>query len=1442
VELFIGILVADLLIFILYLIIKLGTINFTRCDFDSCYCGSLGGAICFGNNIFSVANCIFKNNKAGTGYDVYYYSSYAPTSSTFYGCCSTTLPQLNRIYPSAQSYTQYLPDCDLDPRYVSINVGNDVNGCGKNTGSQCKTINFTHDNYINVRPLRLIIDYGNYLTNQINIKEREVELNGTVKNGGTKIYFSSVAQAAVLNITTGTVTGNNLIFVQTRSTSGGSIISLTGNGTLTIRDCIFTQNTTSAEHVNSPIFRINNNATIIIVERCTIKDILADSASAIIGNLGKSADFLNCTWFNCTCINNLTTSEEYGGALTCSLNTLTITYGTFTNCSSNKFGGAIYLRASCKFRIQDIVFEACKAENGGGAIYTLAPGNDSTFRQLVRLKFVDCVSVTQNRGNDIRDVNGKKTLWSFGNAVDLCSNSKHLRFSVENDISGYYEIYIPNCFYNPCTAYTAQNCPPECRNESNQCVPADCTRLHYEETCFEGCAMLNKTDCVNDPCYKKIKSECDAECEWGNPPPISPFMSNMYKKNSFSLANEGEICKAHNCTRLYNQTKCDKEGCTYDINQKCVEDICAVDVAHGVECPLDCDRFPVPNENYLSCVPTDCTRQHNEIDCYEGCLKESDGRCTVNPCIGKSKENCSTDCKWISNGTGGHCDIHECTPLHHEKDCKNGCVKDLDEHCVIDVCYGKKKEDECPKDCTWNTATGNCTYNPCVRLNGDEECYEGCQLDQNGACVTDPCFNKSQNQCPEDCDWNGGKCEWQECTRLHNESECYENCQKDSKGGCFPDPCSEYDGKDPETCPKDCTFIPRNVSNPTSVDKCVFNNCTRLHNETDCNNYTGCQLDGDKACVPDVCYDKNETECKDQLDCVWEDGECKSDSGCVRQHNEEKCYDGCQMNDESECVEDPCSNISSEADCNKTDCFYDNTAKTCNFTDCYRFDKDSECEEGCKEVQSNRIPDNKSCIPDECYEHNKKEECEEDKTRNCIWTISTRTGTLKPICEENPCSQPQDSTANCPDSSSNGKCIRDGNGTCVPDICSGVKKEDLCFIDCVWDSSKPEEPCQSTNCTRLHNEEKCKEEVCVEDRDGTCTEDICYGLNETECIKECNYDKDLEKCVTDNCTRLHNETDCYLGCKLDNNENCVEDECAKHGNKSDCEGDDENGCMWTKPSSRLPEMCIKNPCVLESGNDGCKSKEGCTIDRNNNSNATDDDSCVPDPCYNKTQRDCPADCTWSENEGCLVNNCTRLHYEKDCYEGCIESLKNSCIPNICYNKSEDECRKTDCSWKNGSCEWNDCVRYDGPDGKCGVGCKKTPDNRCVPDICANISEDECDKTDCIWNGRKCEWNQCVREDVEDECENKEGCILDSDEKCVINVCDENATKEECFGDCWNVEEEKCKNGECVRLHGEEECPEGCEFDPTRPGSCIPDPCLNISNEADCEKKKLLLEF
>jgi hypothetical protein len=415
---------------------------------------------------------------------------------------------------------------------------------------------------------------------------------------------------------------------------------------------------------------------------------------------------------------------------------------------------------------------------------------------------------------------------------------------------------------------------------------------------------------------------------------------------------------------------------------------------------------------------------------------------------------------------------------------------------------------------------------------------------------------------------------------------------------------------------------------------------------------------------------------------------------------------------------------------------------------------------------------------------------------------------------------------------------------CVPDVCSGITSENLCFVDCEWNASEPVgEQCSSTNCTRLHNEEDCGDDDngCVSDREGSCTEDVCKEYEtEAECPKECEF-KD-GKCKPNECTRLHNETDCYLGCEMDTNTNsCKKDECSDVSNSDDCVSVDK-GCMWTKPSPKLPEMCVKNPCSVENNGVGnftenCGNKitgGGCVID-----SFGEKEDCVPNPCYGKTNRNCPSDCIWNGEE-CLIDSCTRLHNEEDCYEGCMMDIKktNSCIPNVCYNKSEEDCKNISCSWENDKCEWNDCVRLDSS-SSCIKGCQETSDDRCVPDICLGLNSSDCNNSDCVWNSRKnkCEWKDCVRENGNDNCIEKEGCV-ESNGKCVINVCVKDATKEECFGDCWNVKDEICKTvpGRCVRLHGEEDCPEGCEFDPTRAGSCIRDPCFNVSNKEECEEK------
>jgi hypothetical protein len=156
-------------------------------------------------------------------------------------------------------------------------------------------------------------------------------------------------------------------------------------------------------------------------------------------------------------------------------------------------------------------------------------------------------------GNDIRDEFATSGDWSLGTAIELCSTANKIRFSCGTAdstgvVSDAFEVYLPDCFNNPCLNLDLQlgdKCPLECEQQideekgENFCAAGYCTRLHYENTCYTDCMMVFD-QCVYDPCMSfDVTSECTYECKWQK-----LLIDGVMK----------DVCKAHDCTRMKNES------------------------------------------------------------------------------------------------------------------------------------------------------------------------------------------------------------------------------------------------------------------------------------------------------------------------------------------------------------------------------------------------------------------------------------------------------------------------------------------------------------------------------------------------------------------------------------------------------------------------------------------------------------------------------------------------------------------------------------------------------------------------------------------------------------------------------------------------------------------------------------------------------------------------
>lgn len=281
-------------------------------------------------------------------------------------------------------------------------------------------------------------------------------------------------------------------------------------------------------------------------------------------------------------------------------------------------------------------------------------------------------------------------------------------------------------------------CPPDkpFKNEKGCCVncqkDSDCPPCHI---CTEnGCIPIDCPDSVCDPKTNKC-----VEC-----------------LNSGDCDGENECCKNNKCdccdgfVRNPQTGKCDPlPDCTTDTqcpecytckDGKCVPVICPEGyICVNGTCQKECDcNNPTNCPAGKSCIPTGNGKCYcsscsgncaNNGDCGEGCYCKN-GKCTPNPCYGKSCQN-GLDC-----GEGCGCKDGQCVPCD-----SLGC----------DTCD--------------NVLGCTCTNGKCGKVGGcsgncgdSSDCGEGCTCHE-GKCVNCKEFNCTECNSKKGCACLNGKCQ-----------------------------------------------------------------------------------------------------------------------------------------------------------------------------------------------------------------------------------------------------------------------------------------------------------------------------------------------------------------------------------------------------------------------------------------------------------------------------------------------------------------------------------------------------------------------------------------------------------------------------------------------------------------------------------------------------------
>lgn len=1455
-----------------------GSTTFTRCVFNNNWATKEGGALTVGG-VFFFANSQFLNNTSinNKGHDVYFNVSASLSETNFYGCCSTSnQPRLGTF--KTMTGGPWVPDisgvflktCTLGPRHVAMagaHKGNDATGCGENSNETnaapggtpititdpCHTIAYTASEYFTNNPLYIVVWEGDFPESVVvRVVDKHIMVNGTT-NPTQKSSVTTLGNVAtIFNITTGTLTLNDLHFIHPRGgLNAGStttppvqktIISLVSNGTMTVRRCFFTQHTSGDLTASSgsraaPFAEINSAKAVVIFEACDFSNAVFQGTAAIDIAAATSVDFLQgCKFTNISAVlvpTNVSASPaQFGGVISSNAGLLTVTLATFAQCTSVRNGGAIYLTSTSKFRLTDATFDECRAASGG-AIYTEASATDATARYLARCDFLHNIATAGDQdkaGNDIRDVSGMSALWHGANIIDCCSISNSRKFSVGSTAGTMtsYEHWLPRCFENFCLEdYTAATCPIECENITTpgQCLPVDCTRMHYESTCSASCAMVGD-DCVVDPCFALTEHgemQCIAnfECRWALPSTFVYSSGDPIPVGHQNLTEGQYVCMAAGpCTRVHpSQPTCaNTPGCITYRGTFCVRDKCAAagSIPIAAECPQDCDNHvpATPFPTTKTCVATKCTRQGTDTGCNTaaGCTLESSGpytgRCTVDVCAGLSQGLCTPRCRWHSGS--GPCEPHECTNTHNETNCTAaGCFKNSDGLCIVDPCYvagaGPCPNPDCPLE------NSQCTHTKCTRLYGELQCATGCVLandttNRGEGCRENTCEGLGQGACESsDCTWVGGAigCQWNKCVRLNGETNCRSGCHKDSQNRCIIDPC---EGLLENPCKStDCTWN-------TNPAQCQYHSCVRLHNY------------------------------------------------------ETVCPSTCRMNANSKCRPDPCISITTgKTDCEARSCTWNPSETTCEFNSCTPFEPSDACtlRPACTADKDSLGNPTSKCVPNPCYGKTGQTSCE---LNDCTWNGASSQCILHEcvrLNEENACYS---------------GCQMDRNTRCVIDPCKDLLEDPCKNTDCSWNGAK----CEYQNCVRLHGETECYSGCVKEQNKNRCTTDPCQSetvLNANDCTaKDCTWNSTASNCTYNSCVRLNGDISCYSWCKpytiaTSANQICVQDPCVGK-NESECKKTD---CTWSGAT------CSYNSCVRLRDGDSCPTN--CKMDPAG--------FCVPDPCAVQTgPSECQGnkECSW-ESSTCVSNQCTRLHGDtEECYTDCyLDSVYHYCLLDPCttyetigdctnaaclWNSAnskcsvdgcqpsyqtnqagvcqEDicaaitgaseqdrvECETKNCTWDNNACKYNPCVWLNG-DVICRANECVEHNSRCIKNPCTPKGMVECLDSECTWTGSACTRNDCVRLGDAASSSNPldcpSGCVANnalfhstsSQLRCVPDPCSSHLP-DNCPKDCTNST--SCLNNQCVRLNPNiDPCPGACVLD--RFKACvIPSPCSETARE------------
>ena len=285
-----------------------------------------GGAIQWTGAKGTVIGCNFENNTADTGGAIYWY--YADdgiiANSSFYNsnACAIDLTSSNNCR---------VTNCNF-VRNTAYQRGGSIHWYGSNNGS------VSYCNFIESHDIYGGAVFWHY-SNEGSISNCNFEKNTASNGGAIRTYACHILVS-------------NSKFVENSATLTGGAI----DADCSVYNCTFINNTADCGGA------IEEGGS-----KCSISDCTFIGNNANSGGTIRSSD---CSITNCTFEKN---TANYGGAIHGG-NRNIINNCTFTDCSSNKKGGAVYLMLSDNI-VTNCTFINCSSTEEGGAIELYGENN-----------------------------------------------------------------------------------------------------------------------------------------------------------------------------------------------------------------------------------------------------------------------------------------------------------------------------------------------------------------------------------------------------------------------------------------------------------------------------------------------------------------------------------------------------------------------------------------------------------------------------------------------------------------------------------------------------------------------------------------------------------------------------------------------------------------------------------------------------------------------------------------------------------------------------------------------------------------------------------------------------------------------------------------------------------------------------------------------------------